>query len=369
MIKIVHIAKPISGVGVYIDLLTKYIDANQFTNILICNTKDDIIEPKNKFGKKIKIHHANLFRKINPIKDLKALISIVKILKKEQPDIIHCHSAKAGILGRIAGFYLQIKTFYTPHAYSYLSQNGKIKRGFYKFIEKTISSLPAITLACSKSEYNRAAKELKIDQKKLRVWNNSIEEQINLTNIKTSVDLPRTYICTIGRPSYQKNTELLINSIVEVKKQIKNVHLVILGAGLYSPSLEKINNLIEKQQLKSNVTIIPWLDRLSTLKILENSLLYVSTSRYEGLPYSLIEALALSKPCVVTNVDGNKDLISNNKNGFVVGENQFEIAEKINLLLTENLLRREMAKKSKDLFFANYSIIKNISKLEEIYLH
>lgn len=368
MIKIVHIARPISGVGVYIDLLTKYIDDKKFTNVLICNIEDDLIEPRNKSGKKIKIHHANLFRKINPIKDLYALISIIKIIKNEQPDIIHCHSAKAGILGRIAGFYLKIKTFYTPHAYSYLSQKNKIKRSIYKFIEKTVSSLSAKTLACSTSEYNRTVKELKIDKEKLCIWNNSIEEHIDLTTINIPVDLPEKYICTIGRPSYQKNTELLINSIIDVKIQIKDIHLVILGAGLYSPSLEKINNLIEKHQLKSNVTIIPWLDRLPTLKTLENSLFYVSTSKYEGLPYSLIEALALSKPCIVTNVDGNKDLVSNNENGFVVNEDKLEIAEKIILLLTQDLLRKEMGEKSKGLFLAKHSIIKNISKLEEIYL-
>ena len=368
MIKIVHIARPISGVGVYIDLLTKYIDDNKFTNVLICNTEDDLIKPRNKSGNKIKIHHANLFRKINPLQDLKVLISIIKIIKNEQPDIIHCHSAKAGILGRIAGFYLKVKTFYTPHAYSYLSQKNKIKRSIYKLIEKTISNLPAKTLACSTSEYNRAVKELKINKKKVRLWNNSIEEHIDLTSIDIPLDLPEKYICTIGRPSYQKNTELLINSIIDVKTQIKDIHLIILGAGLYSPSLEKINNLIEKHQLKSNVTIIPWLDRLSTLKILEKSLFYISTSKYEGLPYSLIEALALSKPCIVTNVDGNKDLVSNKENGFVVNEDKLEIAEKIILLLTQDLLRQEMGKKSKSFFFPKHSIIKNISKLKEIYL-
>jgi glycosyltransferase involved in cell wall biosynthesis len=368
MTKIAHIARPIYGVGVYISLLTKHIDNESFSNVLICNTQDNIIEPKDKLGDIIKIHHANIFRKIHPIKDFITLLTIIKILKKENPDIIHCHSAKAGILGRIAGFFLKKKTFYTPHAYSYLSQKTKARRMLFKFIERTISYLPAKTLACSNSEYIRAKKELKINKTKLCLWNNSIEEKISLSKVKLLEGLPQEYICTIGRPSYQKNTELLVRSIIEVKKLIKNIHLVILGTGLNSPSLEKIKNLIKENQLESNITIIPWLERLQTLKILKNSLFYVSTSRYEGLSYSLIEALALNKACIVTNVDGNKDLIIDKENGFVVSENELKIADKIHLLVIDHQLRIEMSEKAKILFIDKYTINKNISKLQEIYL-
>jgi len=167
MTKIVHIARPISGVGVYISLLTKYIDNESFVNVLICNTHENIIEPKDQSEKVIKIHHANIFRKIHPLKDFISLLNIIKILKKENPDVIHCHSAKAGILGRIAGFYLKKKTFYTPHAYSYLSQQSKTKRTLYKFIERLISYFPAKTLACSNSEYKRAEEDLKINKEKI----------------------------------------------------------------------------------------------------------------------------------------------------------------------------------------------------------
>ena len=241
MIKIVHIARPISGVGVYIDLLTKYIDDNKFTNVLICNTEDDLIKPRNKSGNKIKIHHANLFRKINPNKDLKVLISIIKIIKNEQPDMNKREVCKRSLLlSRSLQFCQEFLLLHYDNVL-YLSQKNKIKRSIYKLIEKTISNLPAKTLACSTSEYNRAVKELKINKKKVRLWNNSIEEHIDLTSIDIPLDLPEKYICTIGRPSYQKNTELLINSIIDVKTQIKDIHLIILGAGLYSPSLEKIN--------------------------------------------------------------------------------------------------------------------------------
>lgn len=64
--------------------------------------------------------------------------------------------------------------------------------------------------------------------------------------------------------------------------------------------------------------MIPWLERAEAMSILQTCYIYVSSSRYEGLPYSIIEALSLAKPCVVTKVDGNIDLIENGYNGYLV---------------------------------------------------
>lgn len=366
MIKIAHIARPVSGVGVYIDLLTKNIDNEKFSNIIVCNTNEKIIHPKDKSGVEIQKFHANIKRKIHFFNDLVTLISILKILKRERPDIIHCHSAKSGILGRLAGFLLKIKTFYTPHAYSYLShESPKIKR-IYRFIEKTISLLPSITLACSNSEYDRAINDLKIKPNKVCVWQNSIEEKLKLACSENVKKLPKEFVCTIGRPSYQKNTELLIEIIAEVKKEINNIHLVILGVGLYSPSLGEIKAMIKNLDLEENITLVSWLYRPETLEALKQSRFYITASRYEGLPYSLIEAIALGKPSIVSNVDGNKDIIVDGYNGYLV-EEKTEFVTRISNLYKDDDLLKTMSENSKRHFTKNFRIDKNIAALENIY--
>ncbi len=367
MIKIVHIARPIAGVGVYISLLTKYID-KEFENSIICNKKENTINLKDSYGNNIETHHIAITRKINFINDIKCIIKIIKILKKENPDIIHCHSAKAGILGRLAGLYLKKKVFYTPHAYSFLSSNKLFKRVIFLGVEKIFNFLPSRTIACSNSEYKRTINDLGFNKEKVFVWNNSIEENITLENSDIINKLPDKFICSIGRPSYQKNTKLLVKAIIEVREKIKNIHLVILGAGLYSPSLEEIKDLIKQNSLENNITIIPWLERSKTLAVLAKSEFCVSTSRYEGLPYALIEALALSKPCIVTNVDGNKDLIIDGINGFLVAPEKKQIANKIAFLLNNPKETDRMSLKSRQEFLNKYNITHNISNLEKIYL-
>lgn len=367
MIKILHIARPVAGVGVYISLVINHINKDKFNNVIVCNTNDEIIELLDKKKNKISIHHANLIRKISLINDIKTFFQIIKAIKKERPDIIHCHSAKAGILGRIAGAYLKTPTFYTPHAYSYLSANSKLKKYFFKKLEKLLGLLPSKTIACSDSEYCRAITDINIPKEKIFLWNNSIEDIFITTQSLISKKLPSQYICAIGRISYQKNMELLIESIKIVKKKVADIHLVILGAGLHSPLLNETNKLIEKYSLKENITIIPWLNRVETLAILQQSKFYVSSSRYEGLPYALLEALALKKACVVTNVDGNKAVIKNEYNGLLTEENPNDMALKIKMLFENKDLLQLFSNNARKEYELHYNIDKNIILLENIY--
>ncbi|WP_075340543.1 glycosyltransferase [Tenacibaculum agarivorans] len=366
MVKIVHIAKPIGGVGVYINLLCKHLKSNSFQNILLCNKEDNLIEIKNVNDSLINIYDVNLKREISIYNDFKCLLNIIKLIRKIQPELIHCHSAKAGILGRIAGAYLNIPTLYTPHAYSYLSAETKIKRILFKKIEKIFKWFPAKTLACSTSEYNRTINDLNFNSKKVLQWNNSIENNFDLVNI--NLKLPENFICSIGRPSFQKNTQLLIKSIYQIKKTIPNIKLVILGVGHYSPDLKKIEELIHNLDLTDNINLIPWLNRNETISVLNMSLMYISTSRYEGLPYALIEAMALSKACVVTNVDGNKDLVINNLNGFLTQQNSLDVASKTISILKDDGLRKKMEQQSFNLYDQKFNIKKNIIELENKYM-
>jgi len=367
MIKILHIARPVAGVGVYISLLSKYINSNQFSNAIICNTNEKIISINNDSDVKVDHFHCNIKREIRLFNDIKCLVKIYKIVKQLKPNIIHCHSAKSGVLGRLVGFLTKTKTIYTPHAYSYLSAESKKQQFILKNIERFFSKIPSTTLACSASEYKRALFDLKIPKEKIIHWNNSIENEISLSTCNSLAKLPKEYICSIGRPSYQKNTELLVEAVTRIKRTHSNIHLVILGVGFYSPTLEKIEKSILDKNLSQNITLIPWLKRDLSLAILNKSLVYISSSRYEGLPYSAIEALSLSKPCVLTNVDGNKDLVKDNYNGFLVKENATEMAESITKILDDPVLRKRMEKNSRIEFEDLFDINKNIKKLENLY--
>ena len=112
-----------------------------------------------------------MFRSLNPLNDLKALREAVKIIRKEKPDVIHCHSAKGGIIGRTAGWITGVKTFYTPHAFSYLCTPSKLKRWVFMTIER-LTRFETYVLACSESEQEMAIKEVGYSKEHALVWHN-----------------------------------------------------------------------------------------------------------------------------------------------------------------------------------------------------
>lgn len=364
-IKIAHILNSSTGIEVYFRTLLQYIDFNKFEIIVIYDysNKGDF----QKYNANIKEYQIDIKREINPFTDFISLKECVTILKKEKPHLIHCHSSKGGVLGRLAGIYLDIPQLYTPHAFSFLSTNSQFKKTIYKFIEKKLFGKNTYLLACSISEKKQAEKELKIKFNQLLVWANSIPP-FEQTPSETTLTLPEKYICSVGRPSFQKNLEMLVEGFAKIHQQVPDLHLVLAGIGYYSPNLESIKNLISKYKIENKVILIDWTERSNIFYLIQNSIAYVSTSRYEGLPYTLIECLALKKPCIVTDCDGNNELIENNKNGFVIGlENTDDLAMKIQLLVSDENLQQSFSEQAYSLFQNKYNIEQNISKLEEIY--
>ena len=160
----------------------------------------------------------------------------------------------------------------------------------------------------------------------------------------------------------------MIRVLFEVRKTTP-IDLVIIGVGHHFDRLNSVKELITELNLNDCVTLLEWSEQKKVWHIIDQSQLYLSTSRYEGLPYSVIEALSLSKPCVVSDCDGNRDLIENEYNGFVIqNENIEEYANKINLLLNDSKLLQRFSENATNCFNKNYDLNKNIPILEQIYI-
>jgi glycosyltransferase involved in cell wall biosynthesis len=367
-IKVAHILHCVGGVDVYLRLILENINPEKIESIVVHGKNDtqNIFYDQNKV--KVNSYKIPIYRKISLIQDVSAIFQAYKIIKKERPNVIHCHSAKGGIIGRIIGRLLSIKVLYTPHAFSYLSAESKWKCWLYLFIEKQFANKNSILVPTSVSEFNRGEKEVGYFLENIRLFTNSIPQ------IKISSAAPifkpgsNKYICSVGRPSYQKNIELMIQVFFEVRKTT-SIDLVIIGVGLHSDRLKSVKQLISKLNLEHCVTLLDWTEQKNVWHIIQQSELYLSTSRYEGLPYSVIEALSLSKPCVVSDCDGNRDLIENDYNGFVIpNENILEYAMKINLLLNDTRLLQLLSENAIKSFKKNYDLKKNIPILEQIYI-
>lgn len=366
-IKVAHILHSVGGVDVSLRLIVENIDTDNFESIVVQGTKDNDAPFHDKENNAIKRYRLPIFRDISPVKDFKAIVSTYRIIKQEKPQLIHAHSAKGGVIGRVVGMLTGTPSLFTPQAYSYLSTNSAKKRSVYLAIERFFRKGNSYILASSESERQRALKEVGFNPKKVLLYNNSIKPITEIKELSIPKTWPDEYICTVGRPSYQKNTELLVRSVFEIKKT-RNIHLVLMGVGYHSEELDPIKKLIKELDLEENITMLAWTSREDVFNIVKNSQLYISTSRYEGLPYAVIEAIAMSKACVVSDCDGNRDLIVDGFNGFVIKDENPELyADKIIQLLNDKQLNDKFSQNALHFFQENFNVNSNIIKLETIY--
>lgn len=175
-------------------------------------------------------------------------------------------------------------------------------------------------------------------------------------------------ICYIGRPSYQKNTFFLLD-VVKLASQLNPLlKFQLLGVGYYSPDLERMQSIISDNHLEGKIELYPWLDHEETLKYVEGCQLYLTVARYEGLPLSVLEAMALGKPIIASDVTGNRDCVIDGYNGFLLPMDAKLFAEKICYYAEHDEEVMRMGMNSRLLFEQKFLIDKRINMLEKIYM-
>jgi len=352
-IKVLHISETFAaGVYTYIKDICQYFDAIQdIESFVIYSGKREDTEPE-KFSKDFSddttLIEIEMEREISAFKDLKSLRLISRQIKKIKPDIIHLHSSKAGVVGRIASkSYPSAKVYYTPNGYSFVRQDiSKSKRFVFKSIESLINKFfGGITIACGDTEYELA----KGIGKALLVRNG-----IHLDSLRHLIKIANNNVFTIGtlgRMSNQKNPELF--NAVALK--FPNIKFVWVGDGE-----------LKHQLSAENIEKTGWMKREDALDVLSNLDLYIQTSSWEGLPFTIIEAMTMGKPVIATNVIGNKDAVKHNYNGFLC-DTLDDFENYISKIIKDKKLKETFAKAS--LVRANeiFDRDKNFEELLNIY--
>lgn len=300
--KILYIVEAMGG-GVFtylVDLANQLI--NEFDIYIGYGTRPQTpINYKNYFDARIHlIRVENFVREINLVKDLKAIQEVKEIVEKIKPDIIHLHSSKAGVIGRVAFDGKKIPLFYTPHGYSFLMQNcNPLTKKIFKAIEAIMARCKCKTISCSLGEHEET---LKLTKNATYV-NNAINVEELEKKLKKIEQRQHPFtVFTLGRICCQKNPSLF-NQIAE---KMPGTKFLWIGDGEL------------KEELKSNnIEVTGWVDREEALKRSKNADVFVLTSLWEGLPISLLEAMYMKKLCIVSNVIGNRNVIHNGDNGFL----------------------------------------------------
>ena len=351
MKKILHVAEPFAtGVlSFLVDLTGKQV--NEYEIYILWGIRP--LTPPNVeelFDKRIHLIKIDAFKgAIGSVINPAAYREVNKWYKKIKPDIVHLHSSASGFIGRWSIPCSKTKVVYTPHGYSFLSGNGsKLKRAIFWTAEKLAALRTSTTVACSKGEYEEARKITN----SCTYINNGINTDVLEPYIRSIDKISKPLrICTSGRILLQKNPKLFN----EIAEKLPEAEFTWIGEG------EMKTELTAK-----NIRVTGWIDREEALKIMMDSDFFILPSLWEGLPLSLLEAMYMKKICLVSNVIGNKDVISSGNNGLICNEAE-DYAMAIREMADNSDMAKRLAETAHKDVAEKYSIEKMAKAYSEVY--
>ena len=371
-IKLLHVIThlPIGGAQDNTLYTVELLNKDKYDISLCCNLSGELVSRAKKINN-VKIYDIpNLHREVSIINDIRAFLSLYKLIRKENFTIIHTHSSKAGFLGRVAAMLNNTPiVIHTIHGFAFHDYMNSFKKNIFIYLEKlsakwthklvTVSNLnkeKIVELGIApieklKNIYSGIDLTLFINEK-----NDQFRKELNL-------DSNHILLGSVGRLSNQKDPITMIEAFCIVIKRFPNAHLTLVGDGeLRDEILIKINQL----QLNGRVHLTgnkndPW-------KIYHSLDLFIMSSIYEGLGRSITEALSCGVPVVCTSVEGVPEIVRDNKTGILVPpKDPGALATAIIKSLNDMDNARKMAEKGRKFVNENFDVKKMVDDIDTLY--
>lgn len=309
----------------------------------LCNNHEVIVAAGEGDGKmfkalnqKIKIERVpSLVRRLSPVNDTKAILELKRLYRIYKPDIIHLHSSKAGILGRIA--FPPKKIVYTVHGFD------SIRIAYRKFlpIEKLLQKRCAAIVGVSKYDEQHLLEE-NITNNVSTVYNGIFKPSVLTSNPFSSLKPSMGIILSIARISQQKRVDLFL----DIANKLPEFNFVWIG--------------------NQNDLDIPTPDNVFFLGNIQNAASYIKyadlfllPSNYEGLPMVIIEALSSGVPVIASKVGGITELL-NNSNGFALENDAELMAAKIKECMNLDLSKKHQMSENAVSTYSKYFTVDNM---------
>ncbi len=286
-----------------------------------------------------------LVRAPSPIKDIKALFKLIKIVKQRKPDIVRTHTSKAGALGRIAAWVAGIPVIHTPHGNIFYGYFSKPITLFYVIIERILAKITDKIVSITDNE-TKEALEHKIGKPEqyitipsgvpIKHFHN-LPKEMGIAFRKENV-IPEEAILfvSVGRLEPVKGFDILLQSFALASKGRENMYLMIVGDGNEKDSLK---SLVELLGIARYVRFVGAMDDIRPA--LAAADIFVLASRNEGMGRVIVEALAASLPIIGSNVCGIASLIKHDFNGMLARPLDPESFAKAMIELADNPAKRE----------------------------
>jgi glycosyltransferase involved in cell wall biosynthesis len=323
-----------------------------------------------------KVYNLPFSRNPLAISNLKAGVRLYRIMKENKYIMLHTHTPVASFIGRIIARTIGIPNIvYTAHGFHFHEYRSNLKNFAYYRLEKFAGRFTDVLITINTDDY-RVAREnnmaslgrivyikgvgvdmVKVNPEKLQIEKLAIFKKNNFD------DFRGTILISVGRLEYEKHFDHIIKALCIIKNAGKVFKCVIAGDGTLKNYLVSLS---KKLGLKKDVFFTGYTKHV--ISLLGSIDIFVFTSSREGLPVSLMEAMAMEKPVVAYNIRGVRDLVVNGKTGFLVPFGNVEaLAEKIIYLMEHPDIAKEMGKMGREILEKEFSLKIILKEMEKLY--
>ncbi|MEH7112579.1 glycosyltransferase family 4 protein [Neobacillus niacini] len=297
------------------------------------------------------------------LKNIQSYIQLKTIIDQNKYQIIHCHTPMGGVITRLAGRKarkLGTKVLYTAHGFHFYKGSPKINWLMYYPIEKWLVNYTDCLITINSEDYHFAK----------RYFSGNLIEHVNGVGVNTDrfkpVDqdsksnlrkllgfqMDDFLLFYAAEFNENKNQRFLINMLSTIKEQAPNVKLLLAGEGAL---VEDCKILASQLGVHRMVKFLGY--RTDIHSILPICDVTVASSLREGLPVNIMEAMSCGLPVVVTENRGHKELVENNRNGWIVDKNNFqEMGERIKILVNDPVKKMEFGKYGREMIKSKYCL-------------
>jgi len=310
-----------------------------------------------------------LERRINLWRDMLVLVEILRFIKRNDIAIVHTHSSKAGIIGRLAARLAGVKfTIHTVHGWSFNDYQSSLVRALYIFLERIAARFTKKIIVVSSRDrqkglgygIGRGGQYVKID------YGTDFTESSRLgRDIKQELGIGRgdLVITNISCFKPQKAPLDFVRLASLLSRDFSKLKFIMVGDGALRREIE---DQIKRLNLGASILLTGW--RRDMPDILKITDILALTSLWEGVPIAVLEAMAASCAVVATSTGGIEEIIDNGRTGFLVSPRDIpKMREKVSLLLCQEKVRRLMGESARDFIGGNFSITNMARKNQRVY--
>jgi glycosyltransferase involved in cell wall biosynthesis len=250
----------------------------------------------------------NLVRPIHPVKDSLALVEILAALRKLRPDLVCAHTAKAGLLGRLAGATLGVPTIFTPHGWAIADRISSRQGRLFRYVERLVGRFTTRIINVCEYERDLARRCRIAGDERLAMIYNGMPDVAPSLRADAGSDPPR--LVTVARLEHPKDPVTILYALAGLKSLAWRFALI--GEGPLEPLVRK---LIDQLGLSGRVELLGF--RRDVSELIAASQVFVLSSRSEAFPYSILEAMRAGLPVVATDVGGVREAVIPEETGLL----------------------------------------------------